>query len=165
MKRGPGRPRKVELEDLDVPDITKIRASEPSLAVNEDEGPAVVRLNLTRELYDKYVALAEKQDLTPAELMQSRLERCVEHSSLRPLYFSDSQRSQLEALIQKRPLENAEQVIPLLVNLFTFKVGDFEVPITPAQARRLQMAAYASMTVEDRLIQIVQGALSRALGV
>lgn len=168
-KRGPGRPKKAEVEEKLIEAYASVKRREmpyeSTVAINEDEGPVVVRLNLPPELYAKYAELAEKQGLTPAELLQNRLERCVEHSSLRPLYFSDSQRAQLENLIQKRPLETAEQVLPLLSSLLTFKVGEFEVPITNAQARRLQLSAYANMTVEDRLVQIVQGALSKSLGV
>lgn len=153
LGRRPGRPKKIALAGLEI------------AAVNEEEGPVVIRLNIPRDLYASYAALAEKQGLTPAELMQHRLERCSSHSSIRPLYFPDSQRAQLETLLQKRPVETPEQALALLAGALSVGVGELAVPITPAQAKRLKLSAYAGMTVQDRLTQIVQTALARSLGV
>ena len=137
----------------------------PSEAINEDEGPVVVKLILHPDTYREYKELAEKQDLTAAELMAHRLTRCKDHSSIRSLYFSSSQVARLEQLLQKRPLETAEQAISLVAAAFSFRVGDFPpVPISPSQSKRIHMGAFSGQTPYDRLCYIVQGAVAKMTG-
>lgn len=136
------------------------------IAVNEEEGPVIVKLALPPELYAQYEEVASKQDLTPAELMLHRLNRCATHSSIRSLYFSESQLRQLEAILQKRPIETSEHAIALLVSMLSVRVGDFEpVPISASQAKRIHLGAIGGQSPYDKLCQIVQGAIAKATGI
>lgn len=143
----------------------KAKAPEPT-AINEQEGPVtVIKLTIPAELYEEYKQLAEKQGLTPAELMAHRLVRCKSHSSIRSIYFSASQLQQLEQLLQKRPIESSDQALALITGAFSFRVGDFPpVPITPAQAKRIHLGATRGQNAYDRLCYVVQGAVSKMTG-
>lgn len=136
------------------------------VAINESEGPVVVKLAIPAELYLEYKSLADAQDLTPAELILHRLQRCSGHSSIRSLYFSTSQLSQLEALLQKRPISTSEQALALLTSALSVRIGDFPpVPISAQQAKRLEMGAYGGLNTYERLCQIVGGAIAKATGI
>jgi hypothetical protein len=150
--------------------VPKKQAEEPVEApvveaVNEAEGPVVVKLTVPRELYQEYADLASKQDLTPAELMIHRLNRCKSHTSIRSIYFSTSQLTQLEGLLQKRPVESAEHALALISAMASVRIGDFPpIPISAHQAKRIYLGAIGGQTPYDRLCMIVQGAVARATG-
>ena len=134
-------------------------------AINESEGPVVLKLTIPGELYSFYSDLAENQELTVADLMLHRLQRCKGHTSLRSLYFSETQLRALEGVLQKRPIETADQAVSTISAAFQVKVGDFEpVPITANQAKRIRLGAIGGMTVQEKLAQIVQGAIAKATG-
>lgn len=135
-------------------------------AINEDEGPVVLKISFARSVYAEYEELAQRQGLTVAELVAHRMRRCKDHNSIRPLYFNDSQRAQLEALLQKKPLELSEQAITLLATALSLRVGDLPpIQLTAQQIKRIQMGGYAGQTPEQRLAGIVQGAISKAYGI
>lgn len=136
------------------------------LAVNDAEVPVQVRLSIPRDLYDEYESLALMQGLTVTELIMHRLRRCKDHNSLRPLYFSDYHRAALETLLQKKPLETADQTVALLTSSLSIKIGDFPpIPLSAQQVKRIGMAGFAGQTAEQRLAQIVQSAISKAVGI
>lgn len=148
--------------------VQGVRVAEPNgnVAVNEAEVPKIIKLAIPADLYEEYKQLAEAQQLTVAELMVDRLRRCRTHSSIRSLYFPTSQLTQLESLLQKRPIESPDHALTLVKNLLAVPVEGFQpVPISAAQAKRLSMGAYGGMTVQDHLNRIVQGAISKAVGV
>lgn len=135
-------------------------------AVNEDEVPVVLKLSIPQELYAEYEKLAAAQSLTVTELVMHRLRRCRDHNSLRPLYFTDSQRSSLENLLQKRPIETAEQALALLNAALSIRIGEFPpIPLSAQQVKRIGMSGYAGQSAEERLSQIVQSAISKAVGI
>lgn len=135
-------------------------------AINEGEVPVVLKLHLPQELYAEYEQIALGQGLTPTELIMHRLKRCKDHTALRPIYFNDSQRSQLEGILQKKPLENAEQAIALIKAGLSVHIGDLPpIQLTAQQVKRIGMAGYAGQTAEERLQYIIKGAISKALGI
>lgn len=145
----------------------KSQKDEPNgnIAVNENEVPKVVKIAIPAELYSEYVDLAAKQGLTLNELIIHRLRHCKDHNSIRPIYFSDAHRQQLEQAVGKRPLDTADQAVSAILAVFRFRVDGFEpIQLSSNQARRLQMAAYGGLTVEDRLRQIVTSAVSKSVG-
>lgn len=135
--------------------------------VNASELPSVViSLQIPRELYEEYERNAVSQGLTPTELFMHRIKRCKDHSGIRTLFFTDSQRAQLETLLQKKPLETADQAMALIVAALSVKVGDLPpIQLTAQQVKRLGMAGYAGQSAEERLQYIVKGAISKALGI
>lgn len=134
-------------------------------AVNEDEGPVTVKISITRELYDEYSTLAEKQGLTPAELMLHRLKRCVAHSSIRSIYLPESQVRQVEGILQRRPLETSDQLLALMTEAFRFRIDGFEpIQITPQRAKRIHLGAIGGQTPQQRLEMIIDAALVKATG-
>lgn len=143
------------------------KAVEPNgnIAINEDEGPVVLKLSIPADLYAEYEDLAYTQQLTVAELMLDRIKRCKGHSSIRSLYFTTLQLSQLEGILQKRPIADSTHALALLQAALSVRVGDFEpIPISASQAKRLALAAYGGLTVQDHLARVIQGAIAKATG-
>lgn len=135
-------------------------------AVNDGELPVAVRLMLPQDLYKSYEDAALSQGLTVTELMMHRLRRCKDHNSIRPLYFNDQQRSSLETLVQKRPIETPDQALTLLTSSLAIRIGDFPpIPLSAQQVKRIGMSGYAGQTAEERLAQIVKAAISKAVGI
>lgn len=135
-------------------------------AVNESEGPKILKITIPADLYVEYEVAAGKSGLTVAELVLHRLRRCKDHNGIRTLFFSDAQRAQLENILQKKPLETSEQALTVLKACLSVNLSDFEpVPLTAQQVKRLAMAGYAGQTPQDRVRQIVQNAVSKAVGI
>lgn len=135
-------------------------------AVNEADIPIIVKLAIPPDLYALYESLAEVQNLTAAELLLHRLQRCATHSSIRSLYFSESQLRQLEAALQKRPIETAEQALALINKLISVRISDFEpITISAEQAKRIHLGAYGGLTPQDKLRGIVIAAIGKATGI
>lgn len=149
--------------------MAKTKSVPVTPAVNEDEPLSdveIVRVAIPRDIYTHYAALADSQGVTIAELLAHRLQRCVDHSSIRSLYFTDSQRAQLERLLQKRLIDNSEQALALVTAALSIRVGDYPpVPITAQQAKRLAMGVLGGQTPESRVQTIVQQAITRAVGI
>ncbi len=140
-------------------------AEEGNRAVNEDDGPVTVRINLPAEIYDRYKQSAEAQGLTVGELLSHRLTRCVDHSSIRSLYFSEPQVRQLEQMLQTRPLDDAVKAISSISGWFKVRINGFDpVPISAQQARRIHLGAYSGCTAQDHLNRVVIGAIAKATG-
>lgn len=148
------------------PKVYKPELGNEQPAVNEADLPVVLKLSIPQELYAEYETAASKQGLTVTELMMHRLRRCKDHNGLRTLFFTDSQRGLLEQLLQKRPLESAEQALSLLTACMSVRIGEFApIPLTAQQVKRLEMSAYGGKSVHERLAGIVQGAVSKAVGI
>lgn len=146
-----GRPRKVMPEQQ---------------AINEDEGPVVVKMTLPRELYNKYLEMAEAQDVSASDLMFNRLERCVGHSSIRSLYFHTSHLAKLEELVQKKPIGTPEQALALLAGALSVKVGDFDpIQLSVQQVKRIGMNAFGGRTAETFLADLVKTSVAKAVGI
>ena len=134
-------------------------------AINEGELPVTIRLSVPQELYAEYEKAAANQGLTVTELIMHRIKRCKDHNSLRPLYFSDSQRSSLEQILQKKPIETAEQALALLGASLSIPIGDLPVQLTAQQRKRISMGGYGGTSAEERFAQIIRGAISKNYGV
>lgn len=105
-----------------------------------------VTLSLPQAVYDEYVKVAVRSEITVEELMQHRLANCKNHNALRGLWFSDSERAQLENIIQKWPVESASQVLKLLLKSGTVTINGEEIILSPAQKRVLSLAMYGGRT-------------------
>jgi hypothetical protein len=135
-------------------------------AANDAELPVHIRLAIPQELYAEYEKSADRQGLTVTELIMHRLRRCKDHNSLRPIYFSDTHRGALETLLQKRPIETADQAIAALNSNLTVRVAEFPaIPLSPQQVKRIGMGGYAGQSAEERLVSIIKGAIAKAYGV
>lgn len=110
------------------------------------ETSETVTLKIPQSVYDEYAKVATKSDITVEELMQHRLANCKNHNALRGLWFSDSERGQLENIIQKWPIESASQALKLLIKAGTVKIDGEEITLTPAQKRVLSLAMYGGRT-------------------
>lgn len=136
-------------------------------AINEnDPAPVTIKVTLPAELYAQYEALASGQGVTVAEILVHRLTRCVDHSSIRSLYFSESQLRQLEQVLMTRPLDDPQKAIASIASWFKVRINEFEpVPISAQQARRVHLGAYSGTTPQEHLHRIVIGAVAKATGV
>jgi len=105
-----------------------------------------ITIQLSQDLYNQYTKLAIAQELTLEEVLQHRLDACKNHNSLRGLWFTDSERGQLENLIQKWPLESAAQALSLLAKAATVTFDEVAITLTPAQKRALSFAMFGGRT-------------------
>ena len=105
-----------------------------------------VILKIPHSLYEEYTKVAASQDQTIEEVMQHRLDSCKAHNAIRGLWFSDSERTQLENLLQKRPLAAASQAITIITNLGNINIEDLKINLTPAQRKVLGLAMYGGRT-------------------
>lgn len=135
-------------------------------ALNEGEVPQIIKLAVPPDLYAEYEELAQKQGLTVAELMIHRLQRCKDHISVRPLYFTDAQRTRLEALIGKRPLDTTELALSAVSAAFKVRIDQFDpISLTVNQVRRIHMGAIGGQTPQDKLEFIITRAVSKETGI
>lgn len=143
----------VATSPLDLPSAENYQPQEPSVyrdemaTLNALDNPEViadtyvpVNIRIPQTLYDTYRKVAAAQDLTVEEVIQHRLDACKFHNALRGLWFSDSERNQLENIIQKWPLETAAQALSLISKAAVVKFDDVQVFLTPAQKRMLSLS-------------------------
>ena len=85
-----------------------------------------VRLTLTLpdKLVDAYARQASAEGKLVEDVMALRLERCVDHTSERPLYFDDSQRSMLERQLAVGMLSSADQAMRRIANFYELRIND-----------------------------------------
>jgi hypothetical protein len=100
-----------------------------------------VTLRMPQALYDEYAKTAESQSMSVEEVMQHRLSKCKNHNTLRGLWFSDSERAQLENLLKKRPLETASQVLTTLNTVADVDLDGFKISLTLPQRKILNIRA------------------------
>lgn len=105
-----------------------------------------VILKVPQHVYDDYKKSAGAQEMTVEELMQYRLLACKNHNALRGLWFSDSERTTLENILQKWPLETASQAIGLIQRAGLIKFDALEITLTPAQRRVVSLCMYGGRT-------------------
>lgn len=123
----------------------------PVLGVPEQievtSGPFIsMSIRIPQDIYDEYKRVAVAQDLTVEEVIQHRLEACRSHNALRGLWFSDSERGQLENLIQKWPLESAAQALSIISRAASVKFDEIQISLTPAQKRVLSLSMFGGRT-------------------
>ena len=116
---------------------------EPPKAVEE---MTLVHLQIPTNVYNEYRRVASAQDLTVEELLQHRIQACKSHNAVKGLWFSDSERGQLENLLQKWPLENATQALGLIARAATVRFDEITVTLSPAQKKVLAMAMFGGRT-------------------
>lgn len=149
-----GRPRKVSIGDVvtesannssdvllpseDFRDELPLlgEAAFPGLAA---EVYTSVTLRMPQTLFDEYAKTAESQNMSVEEVMQHRLVKCKNHNTLRGVWFSDSERSRLEDLLKKRPLETATQVLTTLSTVGDVDLDGFTLSLTLPQRKILNI--------------------------
>lgn len=110
-----------------------------------------VTVRVPQRVYDEYRRVAAAQEQEIEEVMSHRLVSCRSHNAIRGLWFGDSDRSSLEDLLQKRPLESALQALSVLRTGGAFKLEVAEnetlnIELTPAQRKVLKLAMYGGRT-------------------
>lgn len=124
--------------------------------VVEVESYSSVTLQLPQSIYAEYARVAAAQDQTVEEVMQHRLASCKSHNAIRGLWWTDSERAQLEELVQKRPLESAAQALTILNKAGTFTLDGLEITLTPAQKRVLSLNMYGGRTPKSFLEAMIK---------
>lgn len=110
---------------------------EPLSTAPEAEFYTTVTLRLPQSLYDEYTKTAVSQDMSVEGVLQHRLAACKAHNALRGLWFSDSERSQLETLLKKWPLETATQALTLLSQIGVVDLDGLKLSLTVPQRKVL----------------------------
>jgi len=137
-------------------DELPLLSSEPASLV-ETEVYNTLQIKLPQSLYDEYAKTALLQDMSVEEVVQHRLAKCKNHNSLRGLWFSDSEHSQLENILKKRPLETAAQTLTLLSSTGIVNVDDLKITLTIPQRKVLSIRTRHGVTP----IQVFEAMLRR----
>lgn len=124
-------------------DEMPVLGAEPPKAVEE---VTLVHLQIPTTIYNEYKRLASAQDMTVEELLQHRVKACKSHNAVKGLWFSDSERGQLENLLQKWPLETAAQALGLISRAATVTFDNVTVTLSPAQKKVLSIAMFGGRT-------------------
>lgn len=110
------------------------------------EETTLVHLQIPTIVLNEYKRLASAQDMTVEELLQYRVQACKSHNAVKGLWFSDSERGQLENLLQKWPIETAAQAISIISRAATVQFDNVTVTLTPAQKKVLSIAMFGGRT-------------------
>lgn len=105
----------------------------------EAEIYTTVTLRIAQTTYDDYVKTAKAQGMYVEDVMQHRLTKCKTHNTLRGLWFSDSEHSQLETLLKRRPLETASQALTLISQASGVTLDDLKIILTIPQRKVLSI--------------------------
>lgn len=159
-----GRPRKVFIGDIESSMANNQGNIEISPTEFRDELPLLVAeevstgveatiyttvtLRIPQSLYNEYTSTAALQQMDVEEVMQHRLAKCKTHNTLRGLWFNDSERSQLESLLKKWPLETATQALTLLAQTGSIDMDGFKVSLTIPQRKILSIRTKHGMAPE-----------------
>jgi hypothetical protein len=106
------------------------------------EDKVIIRLQI--DLPSEVLAQYEKQK--PAgqsleELLSARLISCASHTSERPLYFTDSERAELEKILERR-VPSAKDALRHLARLASISVEGIKVNLNPRLIERLKSRCF-----------------------
>lgn len=122
-------------------------------------------ITLPETLYDHYVKRAEERKTTVEKEVLDQLSRCKTHSASRPIYFNDTERSELEHITGGWAIESAEMALTRIKQLVKVSVSKVEVDLDD---RVLQRAAHRAKAERKELQEwitreVTQG-LERSVG-
>lgn len=121
-------------------------------------------ITLSERTYDEYATAGIAFGRTPEEEIIQRLHKCVNHTSITPLYFNDEEKSELQRALG-HPISSAAWVVRKLKELLTLKVDKIDIPIDPkVQARIRSRASSYREPYEKTLKREVTQALERYAG-
>jgi hypothetical protein len=108
-----------------------------------------VTLELPASLFDLYEEQAIAAGNSSVEdYMQQRLQRCREHTALKPIYMNDAQRRRLEDALEHN-IDNADVAIAQVCTALAIQVGDVGVQIPAQLARRIATRIFRGETYES----------------
>lgn len=158
-----GRPKKVIVHDPAESWDQALLTSEPETREDNpsDEFPIMstgdakplqlvtkIELTIPTELYDEYARIATAQEQTIEEVISYRLDHCKGHNSLRGIWFTDSERIQLEKLLQKAPIDTATQALEIVRKAMGLDLSGIPLTLSMSQLRTLKLAMYGGLTPE-----------------
>jgi hypothetical protein len=107
-------------------------------------------IDLPSDLAAEYESQARTRGITLEQLLSERLSRCVSHAAASGLYFSDSERNELERLLG-RQVKTAADAIRHVAKLVTISVEGIKVGLTPRLITRIK-----SRTFRQPLAEVVK---------
>lgn len=110
----------------------------------------------------EYQHQAEAHGVDVEELLAERLESCVEHTSLKPIYINDSQRQALDKLL-KMNLTTAEQLVVRVQQALSVEINHITIPLDPNLLTRLKTRTFG-VPFEKFLSQVITEELERFVG-
>lgn len=96
-----------------------------------------VRLPLTPPLVEKYQVEAQNYGVSLEELLANRLSECADYNATKPLYFNDSQRRDMEALLGKN-VSKPGDVLVVLRKALAIKINGVSILLKPDVLERLR---------------------------
>ena len=97
----------------------------------------LLRLDLSDAVLKKYREESETYGVELEELLANRLSECVNYNSTKPLYFTDTQRQNLETMLS-RNIGSPGEVLEILRRFLTVKVNGISMTLRPEVLERLR---------------------------
>jgi len=128
---------------------------------------ALIRLRLTSELLSAYELQAADLNVPLEELLESRLVQMVAMRAVKPLFFSDEDRIELESLLGKN-VNSPIELIRLIRNALSVRISgkpdvSMRVDIKPNLLTRLRSRCFGK-PFEDFLKQVITEGLETYVG-
>lgn len=122
---------------------------------------AFLRLDLPMGVLEPYQKEADAKRVPLADVLKTRLKRCQNHRSSKPLYFTDEQRSRLENLLGKASIEDAESALTAIAQMQKFKLGSVDIELSDQDLRRLKNRLRPGLALEPQLQDLAYKLIQR----
>lgn len=110
----------------------------------------LLRVDLPVGVLQPYQEEADKKRVPLTDVLKTRLKRCQNHRSSKPLYFTDAQRDKLENLLGKT-IDDADQALTAIAQQMKIKIGSVDVQLTDQDLRRLKNRFRPGLPLEPQL--------------
>lgn len=121
-----------------------------------------LRISLPAEIVDLYQDQADRTGLEIEQVVAARLLACVDHTSGKPLYFSDADRQELEQLLGRNVLHTKDALLQIR-NAMCVRVNKVIISLKTNLLAKLKSRCIG-MPFEDFLAQRVVQALEQYVG-
>lgn len=105
--------------------------------------PACLRLklDLPQTVVEEYERQAEQYGVSIEEIIASRLTECVGYTSVKPLYFTDADRSEAEKLLRVN-LSRPQDLLRAVSRSSSIRVDSIVIALPPALKTRLSTRTF-----------------------
>jgi len=121
-----------------------------------------VRIRLPEEVLNHYQQYADQRKESVDDVLAQRLAECADYTSTKPLYFSDSDRMEMEHILGKN-LAKVPDALMLMRTLSSVRVANTTINLQPGLLTRLKSRCLG-MKWETFLEQRIIHALEQYVG-
>ena len=121
-----------------------------------------IRLTISDTLLADLEKQAKSRKTTVERLITDRFKTFVHYTDAKPLYFTDSERQRLEALVGKN-VSSADEALTMLLRALSVRIDDAAVTLHPRLLARLKSRCFTA-NFGKWLSQLIVEELERYVG-